>query len=351
MDIVELGCAVLRERWIEWLMKSSGFFGHAVFAGTVGLFLWLYGHTQDHSKFKQIGTALLIALATFAAGAEAIKRLFQLLHLQPFETVANVSIHTGCAFVLAAVLAAGFPAFRSILFLCATLAALSRLYFHGAAVTEIFAGAILGATAGIISVRYFIATRESREPGAADLIFGFVSAALATSACLFFYTLEKNVQSAWLGPKLSAATAPLLTVDFGSPQTRPFLRHGWSGDESWFGGKQSVVWATGLGSEIILNIPKAQPMKFRLHLLPFGGRGPSCQRVQVQVNDTQVAPITLKHGWQWYEVMVPQSAIRPSNNSVQFFFDYAESPRARTGAADDRNLSVAFDRLEIAPGS
>jgi hypothetical protein len=348
MDIVELGCALLRERWIEWLMKSSGYLGHAVPAGIIGALLWSYGHKQADLNYKQIGTALLVGLAVVTGLVEGINRLFLLLGLQPFGVAANVSIQAACAFVLAAVLATGFPIIRSVVFLFAMLAALSRLYTHGSPVAGIIAGSILGVAVGVISARYFVTERKSRLPGVTDLAFGLTTAAVASSL-FFFYALEREVRSSMVDEKLLVA-APLLTLDFGTAQARPLLRHGWSGDEVWSQGKRSVIWATGLGSEMILNLPAVQNVNFRLHLLPYGGKGPSCQQVQIQVNDTRVSQIRLKHGWHSYQVAVPRSALKLSNNSVQFFFDYAESPKARTGAADDRFLSVAFDRLEIFPG-
>ena len=70
MDIVGLGCAALRERWIEWLMPSSGYFAHAVTAAAGhGILLWLHGYSREPQS-KQFGTALLIALAGVSAGAE-----------------------------------------------------------------------------------------------------------------------------------------------------------------------------------------------------------------------------------------------------------------------------------------
>jgi hypothetical protein len=69
MDIVELGRAALRERWVEWLMLSSGYFARAVIAAGHGMLLWLHGYSREPQS-EQFGTALLIALAGVCAGAE-----------------------------------------------------------------------------------------------------------------------------------------------------------------------------------------------------------------------------------------------------------------------------------------
>lgn len=351
MDIVDLGCLVLRAAWLDWLMKAFSFFGQPMVVGTVGAALWLHGHTQENPKTKPTGLALLIALAAVAGSAEGIKRLLQLTDIESSGWLASPSLQTACAFGLAWVTAASFPTLRSVLFLCAALAAIARLYFHGPPTGEILGGALLGSGVGFFVARYFITLREDRPLRALDLIVWAGTAVIALSALVFFSNLQSSVRAARIDPQLAKSAPALVTLDFGSPQARQLLRHGWSGDEWWAGSKQSVVWGTGLGAEMIVQAPAAHAINLRLHVAPYGAKGPSCQRIEIQINDSTIGKITLKHGWQWSQIAVPANVIKTGNNTLQFFFAYADSPQRRTGAPDERNLSVAFDRLELVPGS
>jgi hypothetical protein len=73
----------------------------------------------------------------------------------------------------------------------------------------------------------------------------------------------------------------------------------------------------------------------------------SAAHIEVRLNNILVSKIFLERGWHSYEFNVP--AIRAGKNDVQFFYDYAESPKSRARSSDERALSVAFDKLEVFP--
>jgi hypothetical protein len=138
-------------------------------------------------------------------------------------------------------------------------------------------------------------------------------------------------------------------VDFGVPEARAFLDYGWSGDEQWMDGKLSVVWAQGFASALRLPFTHQGNYRFFLHLYPFMPKGPACQRIDTRVNGIPAARLHLEQGWHWYELKVPEKAVREGINNVQFSFDRAESPRSLGLSADERPLSVAFGSLVAVP--
>ena len=127
---------------------------------------------------------------------------------------------------------------------------------------------------------------------------------------------------------------------------RRVLGSGWSKDELWQDGKQSVVWAEGLRSEMNAFFPSTGGYRWRLKLFPHNGRGFACQVVEVKVNQTSVVKILLEQRWHWYEFDVPAGLVHSGDNQLQFLFHFAASPRSHRGSPDDRPLSVAFDLLE-----
>lgn len=141
-----------------------------------------------------------------------------------------------------------------------------------------------------------------------------------------------------------------MTIDFGSPQARPALSAGWAEDESWEDGRRTLVWATGVASEMKLNLPAVQEYFFRLNVFPFSPKGLTCQWITIKINDNPVAKLFLEKGWHWYGFEVPKRAIRSGLNKVDFFYAYAQPPIARGTHADARPLSVAFDRLDVISG-
>ena len=98
-----------------------------------------------------------------------------------------------------------------------------------------------------------------------------------------------------------------------------------------------------------MELPAVQDYRFRLHVFPYPPTGTACQRIEAKLNSTVVVKIFLERGWHSYEFNVPKTAIKAGKNDVQFFYDYAESPKSRERSSDERALSVAFDKLEVFP--
>jgi hypothetical protein len=172
------------------------------------------------------------------------------------------------------------------------------------------------------------------------------------TAMFFFLAFEKSIQTHRVSTSDASQNLPgTVAVDFGTVEARSLLRYGWSEDERWMDGKRSVLWAEGPASELKLSLPYSRDYRMRLHLFPFAPRGPSCQRVEIRINGAFTARLHLEQGWHWYELRVPQTVAKAGNNEIQFYFDYAESPKSRGINADERPLSVAFDALETIPES
>jgi hypothetical protein len=105
-------------------------------------------------------------------------------------------------------------------------------------------------------------------------------------------------------------------------------------------------------SEMTLNLPAAKAQSLHLNFFPNAPKGLTCQWIAVGINDIPIAEVFLEKGWHWYRLQVPQSAIRPGVNKVNFSYAYA-ARRAPDGSdkIEARPLSVAFHRLEVLSGN
>jgi hypothetical protein len=233
--------------------------------------------------------------------------------------------------------------------LLAVLSAISRLYFRSQFTGSVAGGAAIGLLTGVLVARKLIAGASSVGRGPLRFAGRVGVAALGIAGLIFFYSIETNVRNHMVLPAAGQGTPATSTFDFGTPQARNFLQYGWSGDEQWLDRKQSVVWASGLASALTMVLPAVQDYRFRLHVFPYSPKRTACQRIEVRLNNILVSKIFLERGWHSYEFNVPSDAIRAGKNDVQFFYDYAESPKSRERSSDERALSVAFDTLEVFP--
>jgi hypothetical protein len=180
----------------------------------------------------------------------------------------------------------------------------------------------------------------------------FTVGAVALSATVFFYVIETAVRYYRISEVANQSVSPgTIFFDFGTSEMRRALANGWSLDELWQDGKQSVVWAEWLRSRMTAAFPAAARYRWRLNLYPYTGRGPTCQVVEVRVNRTSVVKMLLEQGWHWYEFDVPKGVIQSGSNDVEFLFNFSESPKFHRRSTDIRRLSVAFDILEATPQS
>jgi hypothetical protein len=227
------------------------------------------------------------------------------------------------------------------------LTALSRLYFRAHFTSDVVGSAIIGLLVAMPMINKFITRPHAPEPGLTRFGIWTGVAVLGISGLAFFYAMESRIDAYRVDLQSTQNGPAIVSVDFGTAETRSYLRYGWFGDEQWLGGKQTVVWSNGLASELTINLPKVLNSRFRLRLFPYAPKGAACQTVEVRINDTNVHKIFLEKGWHSYEFIVPQTAVKIGANSVQFFYDHSESPRARENTTDARSLGVAFDKLEV----
>jgi hypothetical protein len=327
-------------------------FGNPAVGAAIGLGLLGLGYFYKDNRSWRAGVAVLIAAFAAWGIAEAVKHAVQLPDL-PFPTTLGLpSGRTSVAFSVASALSVTLPGLGPIFFGLAILAGIARLYAGTQYVWNVVGGAALGLAIGLPTALKLIPRAKSFDRYSLGFVgwsgvFAFGLAGLAV-----FYAIENNLAAHLSGNGPSLSSALNAKFDFGTSQARRSLRYGWSGDESWSGGKRSVVWADGLASELIMNLPKEENYRFRFNVFPhLPSKGPACQGVEVRVNGLIVAKVLLERGWRWYDFDVPQTAVHNGRNFVQFFYRYAETPKSWGLSVDERKLSVAFDMLEVIPKS
>jgi hypothetical protein len=349
MDLV---CPALRNPLVATMMSPLEYVGHGAVGGMIGLALLGYGYFYKNHRIRQAGIAVFIALAVAAGIAAALKYTVQLPHPQLPSEYGLPSGRTSAAFALASTLSATFPGLSPVFFAVALLAGIARLYARAHYTWSIIGGAVIGLATGIPIALKLIPRGNSFQQNSLGLICWAGVSAFGLAALAFFYTAESDIAAHLLAANDASSKRSVgASFDFGTAETRSLLRYGWWGDESWDGGKRSVVWANGLASEIALSLPAAQDYDFRFNAFPYFTKGPACQRVEVRMNGLVVAKVLLEPGWHWYQFGVPKTAVRAGNNSMQFFYDYAEAPKSRGQSSDARPLSVAFDVLQALPKS
>ncbi len=352
LDVMDLVCPALRNPLVATMMSPLEYLGHGAVGGMIGLALLGYGYFYKNHRIRQAGIAVLIALAVAGGVAAALKHTVPLPHPQLPSEYGLPSGRTSAAFALASTLSATFPGLSPVFFGLALLAGIARLYSRAHYIWSIIGGALIGVATGFAIALKLIPRGNSFQQNSLGLISWAGVSALGLAALAFFYSAENNIAAHLLA---ASAASPNRSVaanfDFGTAETRPSLRYGWSGDESWDGGKRSVVWANGLASELALSLPAAQDYDFRFNAFPYFTKGPACQRIEVRLNGLVVAKISLEPGWHWYQFGVSKTAVRAGSNSMQFFYDYTETPKSRGQSSDTRPLSVAFDILQALPKS
>jgi membrane-associated phospholipid phosphatase len=352
MDGIDLGCAFLRTPFLAETMEALGFFGRAGIACAVAVSLLGHGYFFDNPRSRKTAIALIVALIVSAVATELVRYAVQLPRPKQSDGYGFPSGHTSAAFSFAAVLGIAFPQAGPLFYLVAVLTGISRLYFRAHYVVDVLGGGAIGVLIGIpLAKRLIVPSRRMSVTFLGSL--GWLTILLiGAGAGGFFYATERSIAAHKMASDDSVATPnAAMTIDFGSPQARPALGAGWSGDESWEDGRRTLVWATGFQSEMQLHLPAVQDYLFRVNLFPYAPGGLTCQRVAVEINANRVTELFLEKGWHWYEFEVPKNAIRSGLNRVEFFYAYAQPPVTRRGNADSRPLSAAFDRLDVVAGN
>jgi len=349
MDLMDFGCPVLRARYFELFMAAVGYYGHGALGSAVGLLLLAHGYTYDNQRTKRAGFAVLAALMISGIAAEILKHFIRLQIPRLRTSGGFPSGYASAGFALGSVLAAAFPALGPVFYMLSILTAVSRLYFRAHFTWDVVGGAAIGLLTGVLVARKLIARSSSVGCGPVRFAGWLGAAAFGIAGLIFFYSFETNIRIHRVVPATGQGIPATSTFDFGTAQARNFLQYGWSGDEQWLDRKQSVVWASGLASALTMKLPAVQDYRFRLHVFPYSPNRTACQRIEVRLNNILVSKIFLERGWHSYEFNVSSNAIRAGKNDVQFFYDYAESPKSRERSSDERALSVAFDKLEVFP--
>ncbi len=141
-------------------------------------------------------------------------------------------------------------------------------------------------------------------------------------------------------------------IDFGTPEAWKYAGPGWNRNEAPGEG----IWADALEATVYAALPETQgdePLRLRLHAMPFSHNVSETQTVAVTVNDVEVSdPIPMAPGeLQVYEVTVPSGVMHDGVNTIELAFQYTIAPSAVGHNADTRTLAVWMDFIELLPAS
>lgn len=346
MELIRLACPLLRSSLFESVMDWFNFFGDGLVAGGIGVALLACGLVARHRRLSRAGLAATLGVLAAGLIANLLKVILQLSRPDPGGDFGFPSGHTSTAFALAGALGQAFPAAAPFLHVFAVLAGAARLYARAHFVRDVIVGGILGSGVGLVLVRFLVDAQGRREVGRGARWWWALPLAIGLPALAFFAIYERTLEAQQAShPRVVHASAPRVVIKFGAREARALLGDGWSGDEK--GG----VWVEGLESTLRLPpLPQADH-RVRLRLQPYvrpGGR-PTCQIMEVAVNDVVVARFLVEKGWRDYEVRIPRALIRPGPNDLRFRLAYAESPAADGVSSDARLLSVLFNSLQAFP--
>jgi undecaprenyl-diphosphatase len=338
MDPLYLGCSLLKISFVHYAMDIVGYFGHGLVGVPLGLALIGVGYRRQNQRLKRAGLAVLISISVAGLFIETLKHIFQIPRPRSYGSYGFPSGHAGTAFALASSLSLSFSALTPLYFFLATMTAVSRLYFRAHYLIDVLAGGLLGAVTGLLITRKILPPATALRTTRPLRRIGWLAVgAVGVAALAFFSMIETAVHSYRVAePTSQSASMSTVAFDFGTPAVRRVLGSGWSGDEIWKDGEQSVVWAQGLRAQMRAAFPTAAGYRWRLNLYPYTGRGPACRVVEVIVNKATVAKMLLEQGWHWYEFDVPAGVIRSGDNEVEFLFNFSESPQSLGRSADPR---------------
>jgi arylsulfatase A-like enzyme len=178
----------------------------------------------------------------------------------------------------------------------------------------------------------------------------FIPLALMISACPDSRAPEQPQVLLDLTEALPVAEISLdsTNIDFGVAEVHERLREGWSIDEG--SGETTFVWGTGERSGIELFASDSGARDVEARLWPFSFDSAPRQSVQVNVNDQQVAKISLGSNPGRYQFHIPAGLLQPGDNDIDFHYAYAARPRdVQPPSRDLRLLAVAWAELDF-PG-
>jgi GPI mannosyltransferase 3 len=133
-------------------------------------------------------------------------------------------------------------------------------------------------------------------------------------------------------------------VDLGTPEARPFLLEGWSGDER--DGDRTVVWSDGPSASAILSFEGIRQPILRLSAHGYDQALPI--NVGVTINGATVTSFAAPDGWQ--ELAIPLRGTDPlaTGEIVTFHFDHTAKPSdTNPKSSDQRDLALRVDRIWV----
>lgn len=126
------------------------------------------------------------------------------------------------------------------------------------------------------------------------------------------------------------------------------LGRGWSFPET-NGQGTSFRWALGHQAELGLPVGPPRDTSLRFRALAFGYPGAPPQTLELRLNDGFLASVDLPPTWSEHQIEVPAAAWSTGANVLYLRFAHSASPtEVLEGSGDPRQLSAAFDYLEVA---
>ena len=107
-------------------------------------------------------------------------------------------------------------------------------------------------------------------------------------------------------------------------------------------------WALGERAELGLPIGRPRDARIRLRVLPYTYPEAPPQTLEMRLNEEPLVTLELTQGWSEHEIAVPASSWSSGANVLDLRLARSTIPAQQgTGSTDQRNLSAAFDFLEV----
>jgi hypothetical protein len=176
------------------------------------------------------------------------------------------------------------------------------------------------------------------------------TAALVVTAVLLLGCQERPPRVAYDlvdGAAAARLVAEIVTLDVGSPASRPHLVEGFSWSER-AGDGRTFSWSAGSESIARFELFSTAPRSVALRGFPFDAPGAaSAQRVEVRLNGALLGVLTLDTGLGTSALDVPSEALRLGTNELSL--RYSHTHRSRAGPRLGRDIAVAWDALALLP--
>jgi hypothetical protein len=134
-------------------------------------------------------------------------------------------------------------------------------------------------------------------------------------------------------------------VDAGDASARPYLRSGFTGDERE--GPRSFAWVEGRRASILLPRRSAAAATIELICQPALPPGAAAQRLSATLNGSLIGDAVLTAGWNEVSLAAPARAWRIGVNELELSLSGTTSPADAGVNGDQRQLSVALDRVAV----